>query len=639
MRQFRGWAAGAVTAIACTMALFHLYTGGIQAMAAQWQRGLHVAFGLVLIFILVPASKKEKIANSKLFMGLDLGLAGLTVAFTYYYLSTLDEMIFRQGLPNTMDIIMSTIAIVVVLEATRRTIGWVLVAIAGGFFAYALFGDLFPMIVSHPGMGWDWVSSFLFLSTEGIYGIPIGVTATFVFLFVLFANAIQESGGDHLIADMGAAFLGRTRGGSGKATVFTGLTVGMISGSPVADAAAVGALTIPTMKQKGFTSMFAASLAAVAANGGAFMPPVMGAAAFIMVEFTGMTYWEICRAALIPAVLFYFSIYMATDFEAGRRGIPRIPRHERPKVLAVLKRSLIIVVPFLVLLYTMGVMAVTPQKSAALAFFSLVAIYLVQQGLAGKMTPAAFLKYLVRVFESGARGMLVIVATCACSGMIVGIINVTGLGVQLSSIALEISGGQLLPLLFLTMVASIILGMGLTVTAVYIILAVLAAPALIQIGVTPIGAHLFVFYFGIVSGLTPPVALTSYVTAGIAKTPVFQTSFRSFLLGLVAFLIPFVWIYNPGLILVGPFSQTLYSLTMCIVSIIALAAGIQGYLFGAANILERAMLVSSSILIIVPDMTTTVIGGGLLLIALAVHWLRTRQLKSGALATETSSAS
>jgi len=635
MRTFRGWTAGLLTATACAMSLFHLYTGGIQALSAQWQRGLHVAFGLVLIFLLVPASKKEKIARSRLFLAFDLVLAALSVACTYYYLSTLDEMIFRQGMPNRADVVMSTVAIFLVLEATRRTIGWVLVAIAACFFGYALFGDAFPMIISHPGMDWEWVSTFLVLSTEGVYGIPIGVTATFVFLFVLFANAIQESGGDHLISDMGAAFLGHTRGGSGKATVFTGLTIGMISGSPVADAAAVGALTIPTMKQKGFSAIFSASLAAVAANGGAFMPPVMGAAAFIMVEFTGLTYWEICKAAFFPAVLFYFSIYMATHFESGRRGIPPIPPEERPRVLSVLKRSTIILVPFAVLLFTMGVLHVTPQRSAALAFFSLIAVYVLQQGLARQMGPADFARYLIKVCNSGARGMLVIIATCACSGMIVGIINVTGLGVQLSSIALELSGGKLLPLLFLTMGASLILGMGLTVTAVYIILAVLAAPALVQAGVSPIGAHLFVFYFGIVSGLTPPVALTSYVTAGIAGTPVFKTSFSSFVLGLVAFLIPFVWVYSPGLIFQGSLAETAYSLAVCTLSIVVLAAGVQGYLCGPASLLERLLMVASAILIIVPDLPTTLAGAVLLAIALGMHYPRIRQMKSGVLATET----
>lgn len=630
MRKLRGFTAGIVTAIACLLAGFHLYTGSVQALAAQWQRGIHVGVGFLLIFLLFPASRSEKVANSRVWFAADLVLGGLALAFTYYYLSTIEQMIYRQGMPNTADIVFSTIAIAVTLEATRRTIGWVLTAIAGFFLVYALFGAHFPEVMSHPGMTWDWVSTAIFLSTEGIYGIPIGVTSTFVFLFVLFAAGLGASGGDHLISDIGAAVFGRTRGGSGKVTVFTGLMIGMISGSPVADAAAVGSLCIPTMKKRGFSGIFSASLSAVAANGGAFMPPVMGAAAFIMAEFTGVTYWEICKMAFIPAVLYYFSLYMAADFEAGRRGIAKIPPEERPQLLAVLKKSTIIIVPFTVLVYTMGVMAVTPQRSAALAFLSLVAVYVAQETLGGRMSFGGLLRYLVKVLEAGTRGMLVIIATCACAGIIVGIINVTGLGVQLSSIAIELSGGKLLPLLLMTMVASLILGMGLTVTAVYIILAVLAAPALVQAGVSPVGAHLFVFYFGIVSGLTPPVALTAYVTATIAETPVFRTGWQSFVLGLVSFLIPFVWVYDPSLILGGTVLGTIYAVTICGLSVVALAAGIQGFLWGVLPWHERLLAVACGVFIILPEAVTDVVGLSALALWGGYRFLLQRRRDQGA---------
>lgn len=630
MRNYRGWAAAIITAIACLMSLFQLYTGLVITYPAQIQRGIHLGFGLVLIFILVPPSKKKAFADSRLCLAVDLVLAGLSFAVSYYYIDTIEAMLERQGLPNTADIVMATIAIALVLEAVRRTIGSVLAVIAVCFLLYAIFGEHFPDLISHGGMSWDWISTFLYLSTEGMYGIPIGVTATFVFLFVLFTNAIRESGGDVLIADMAASFLGRTRGGSAKASVFMGLLIGMISGSPVADAAAVGSLTIPLMKKKGFSPIFAASLTAISANGGAFMPPVMGAAAFIMVEFINWNYWSICGAAILPALLYYFACYMAADLEAAKRGITGIPREERPLFQGVLKRSYLIVVPFIALLVTLGMLAMTPQRAAAVAFVTLMIVYVAQQVVLRKMTVPVFFKYLVRVFESGTRSMLTIISTCACAGMIVGIINITGLGMQLSSIMVDLSGGQLLPLLLLTMTASLILGMGLPVTACYIILAVLAAPALIQAGVTPIGAHLFVFYFGIISGLTPPVALTAYVAAGIAHTPVFRTGVYSFLIALVAFLIPFVWIYEPALIFQGPLSSTILYFLLCAISIVALAAGVMGYLFTAATMPERVLFFISGVAIIIPEMTSTIVGLVLLAVLAAFNYRKAKGKQSTA---------
>jgi TRAP transporter 4TM/12TM fusion protein len=628
MRKYRGWAAAVITAIACLMSIFQLYTGLVMTYPAQIQRGIHLGFGLVLIFILVPPSKRETFVNSKVCLAVDLVLAILSFAISYYYIDTIEDMIMRQGLPNMADIVMSSIAIFLVLEAVRRTIGAVLSIITLCFLSYAMFGEHFPDLISHGGMSWDWIATFLYLSTEGMYGIPIGVTATFVFLFVLFTNAIRESGGDVLIADMAASFLGRTRGGSAKASVFMGLLIGMISGSPVADAAAVGSLTIPLMKKKGFSPIFAASLTAISANGGAFMPPVMGAAAFIMVEFINWNYWQICGAAILPALLYYFACYMAADLEAAKRGITGIPQEERPKIGNVLKRSFLIAIPFAALLFTLGMLNTTPQRAAAVAFVTLVIVYVAQQAYFREMSVSEFFKYLIRVFESGTKSMLTIISTCACAGMIVGIINITGLGMQLSSIMVDLSGGELLPLLLLTMTASLILGMGLPVTACYIILAVLAAPALIQAGVTPIGAHLFVFYFGIVSGLTPPVALTAYVAAGIAHTPVFRTGVYSFLIAFVTFLIPFVWIYEPSLIFQGPLSGTILNFALCAISIVALAAGVMGYLFTNVNIIERVLYFISGISIIIPETISTIVGLILLSVLAAFNFAKKKKEKA-----------
>jgi len=628
MRKYRGFMAIGVTTLAVVMSLFQIYTGGYQALAAQWQRGIHLGFGLVLIFLLFPPVKR--FSENKFLLGLDIILAGLSFAVSYYYLSTIEDMILRQGDPNTMDLIMSACAIILVLEATRRTIGWVMSVLAIAFLLYGVYGAYFPDIISHAGIDWPWLSSFLFLSTEGIYGIPIGVSATFVFLFVLFTGAIQLSGGDKVIVDISALTLGGTRGGSAKACVFMGVLIGMISGSPVAAAAAVGSLTIPLMIQKGFRPIFAATTTAIAANGGALMPPVMGAAAFIMAELLNVPYLAICVAAVLPALLYYFSIYMAADFEAASKGIPGIPKEERPPFLPVIKESIIFTGPFIALLLCMGLFATTPQRAAAVAFFTLVAIYFMKEIPKKNMTLKKAFDYAVTILRGGTMGMLTIISTCACAGVIVGVVNISGLGMQLSSILVDLSGGSLLAMLLLTMLTSIILGMGLPVTACYIILAVLAAPVLIQQGVTPIGAHLFVFYFGIVSGLTPPVALTAYVAAGIAGTPVFRTGFYCFGIAAITYLIPFVFVYDPSLMFDGPLYKTAWAVFVCIMSIISVTSGIMGYLLRPTNLFERIILVIAAIAIIVPEIYSTLVGLAVFAAVLLVQFAQVRSAKSKA---------
>lgn len=634
MRKLRGTFAIIATSLAIAMSLFHLYTGGIQALAAQWQRGIHVGFGLVLIFLLFPPVKRY--AENKIIIVCDTILAGLSFYISYYYVSTIEEMLMRQGDPNSMDIIMSTLAIALVLEATRRTIGWVMSFIALVFLGYALWGPYFPDIISHAGINWSWLSSFLYLSTEGIYGIPIAVSATFVFLFVLFTTAIQESGGDKVIVDMSALALGGTRGGSAKAAVFMGVLIGMISGSPVAAAAAVGSLTIPLMISKGFRAEFAAVVTAIAANGGALMPPVMGAAAFIMAEFLNVSYLSVCVAAILPALLYYFSIYMAADFEAARAGIGGIPKEDRPSFMPVLKSSIIFTGPFIALLVCLGALSTTPQRAAAIAFITLVAIYFIQQ-IKG-MTLKRSVDYFIKILKAGTYGMLTIIATCATAGIIVGTINLTGLGMQLSSILVELSGGNLLAMLLLTMLTSIVLGMGLPVTACYIILAVLAAPALIQQGISPIGAHLFVFYFGIVSGLTPPVALTAYVAAGIAGTPVFRTGFYCFLVAIITYLIPFVFVYTPALMFNGPLYMTALTFVICALSIIAITAGIMGYMFRPCNWIERVILVLAAIAIIIPETYSTAAGLTVFSVVVAFQFLQRNKAKKLETVMETKTA-
>lgn len=624
MRQFRGMMAFSVMAIGILWSAFQLWTGGIEIMVAMRQRAIHLMFTEILVFLLFPMRKAW--VKSRWALGVDLGLAVLSVVTGLYVFIEYEILTQRIGISTTADLVLGCVAVILLLESTRRVIGAVMPGIAVVFLLYAYFGQYAPDLFAHRGYDIDRIFSQMYLTTEGIYGLILGVSATFIYLFVLFGGFLNVSGGGKFFIDIAYGLFGRVRGGPAKVAVVASGLFGTISGSAAANVVGTGTFTIPLMKSIGYKAHFAGAVEAVASSGGQLMPPVMGAAAFIMAEILQISYFQVCIYAVFPALLYYFCCFMMVDLEAAKTGLKGVSREMLPKVGKILQKQGLLILPVPVLIYFLAIMQTTPMKAAFWAIITTFGLLVFQTILAkfrelGNQLPTsrklfqtgvAIMRQTGEAMHEGATGSLIVATACATAGIIVGVTNLTGLGLKLSAILIDLSGGSLLALLVLTMIASLILGMGLPTTACYILLAVLAAPALIKLGVLPIGAHLFVFYFGIISAITPPVAGAAYAASAIAKAGPMRIGFTACRLGIAAFILPYMWIYGPALLLIGDPFEVIWAIITSTIGIAACAAGIQGYIFRPATILERIMLLIASLLLIKPGWITDVFGMGLL---------------------------
>jgi TRAP transporter 4TM/12TM fusion protein len=613
-----------VMAIGILWSAFQLWTGGIEVMVAMRQRAVHLMFTEILVFLLFPMRKEW--VKSRWAFWVDLVLASLALVTGLFVFVEYEVLTQRIGITTTADLLLGAVAIILLLEATRRSIGAVMPGIAVVFLLYAYFGQYAPEVFAHRGYDIDRIVSQLYLTTEGIYGIVLGVSATFIYLFVLFGAFLKVSGGGQLFIDLAYGLFGRVRGGPAKVAVVASGLFGTVSGSAAANVVGTGTFTIPLMKSIGYRAQFAGAVEAVASSGGQLMPPVMGAAAFIMAEILQISYFQVCIHAVLPAVLYYFCCFIMVDLEAAKTGLKGVPAEALPKVWSILKERGLLLLPIPVLIYYLAVMQTTPMKAAFWAIittFALIAfqnmLTLRRDSVTGPSSLDRFSKagatlicQTAEAMYEGATGSLIVATACATAGIIIGVTNLTGLGMKLSVILVDLSQGNLAALLVLTMIASLILGMGLPTTACYIILAVLSAPALVKMGVIPIGAHLFVFYFGIISAITPPVAGAAYAAAPIAKTGPMGIGFTACRLGIAAFILPYMWIYGPALLLIGEPLTVIWAAVTSTIGIAACAAGIQGYIFRPTSTLERIMLLISSLLLIKPGWITDVIGLGLL---------------------------
>ena len=624
MRQFRGTMAFLVMAIGITWSAFQLWTGGIEVMVAMRQRAIHLMFTEILVFLLFPLRKAW--VNSRWALGVDGLLAVLSLITGLFVFIEYEVLTMRIGITTTADLLLGGVAIILLLETTRRVIGAVMPGIAVVFLLYAYFGQFAPDLFAHRGYDIERIVSQMYLTTEGIYGLILGVSATFIYLFVLFGGFLNVSGGGKFFIDIAYGLFGRVRGGPAKVAVVASGLFGTISGSAAANVVGTGTFTIPLMKSIGYKAHFAGAVEAVASSGGQLMPPVMGAAAFIMAEILQISYFQVCIYAVFPALLYYFCCFMMVDLEAARTGLKGVPREMLPKVGKILREQGLLILPVPVLIYFLAIMQSTPMKAAFWAIITTFGLLIFQSILAkfrelGNQLPTSrklfqtgvrIVRQTGEAMHEGATGSLIVATACATAGIIVGVTNLTGLGLKLSAILIELSGGSLLALLVLTMIASLILGMGLPTTACYILLAVLAAPALVKLGVLPIGAHLFVFYFGIISAITPPVAGAAYAASGIAKAGPMKIGFTACRLGVAAFILPYMWIYGPALLLIGDPISVIWAVFTSTIGIAACAAGIQGYVFRPANWLERIVLLVAAMLLINPGWITDAIGLGLL---------------------------
>lgn len=589
---------------------YHIWTGAFSPPPALEHRTLHLVFGLVMCFLLWPASKKHK--EGLLSKTWDFVLiVGAIVPGVFIVWNSNDLLAMFS--PGWLEITYALVLTFAVLEGTRRVAGWVLPSLGIIAIAYALYGDRLVGLFQHSGTDVGQLARMLALSTEGILGTALGVSATYVILFVLFGGLLQLSGAGETIMRLSDIVAGRFKGGSAKAaTVASGL-MGSISGSPVGNVATTGPVTIPMMKKTGFSGRTAAAVEASASTGGMIMPPVMGASAFLIAEILAIPYVEVALAALIPSLLYYAAILFTIDRYAARYGLRGSPIERALRALGTLLTMRgYQLLPLAVLIYMLLVERSTPARAAfwGLAIGAVIAAIAAGIRGHGRRFPVA----LIKTLADGYRSMVIIILACATAGIVMGVMSLTGLGFRLSYILTEIAGGQVLLLLLMTMVASIILGMSLPAVAAYLILAVTVAPALVDLGIEPLAAHIFVLYFGVLSNITPPVGLAAFTAAGIAKSPPQRTSLEAVKIALPGFLIPYILIYSPGLILLDDAQGIIIASASALVGVFALSCALMGYLGARLGLTSRIVLGGAGIILGVPHVPLNLVGLGILIL-------------------------
>jgi len=598
-RKLPGFPGRFIAVLAILFSLFHLYTAFAGVLPAQIQRSVHLTFALVLVYLLYPAKKdmpRNKLHWSDVCLAAIGAFVGLYISFNY------EALIYRAGEQTTLDIIVAWTAILLVLEAARRVVGLPIVIIASVFLLYAKIGPYMPGFLNHRGYSFTRIASHMYYTTEGILGIPIGVSATFIFLFILFGAFLEKTGIGKFFIDLANAIAGKAVGGPAKVSVLSSALTGTISGSSVANTVGTGSFTIPLMKSLGYRPEFAGAVEAAASTGGQIMPPIMGAAAFLMVEFIGVPYITIAKAAVIPAILYFTGIWISVDLEARKTGLRGLRAEELPKLKKVMVERGYLLLPIVGIVYFL-MNGATPIKAALYGI-----IISVLAGAVRKETRLN-LKMLLEALESGAKSALGVAIACASAGMIVGTVTLTGLGLKLGNGLVALAGGNLILTLLFTMITSLILGMGAPTTANYIITSTIAAPAIMKLGVPALAAHMFTFYFGIIADVTPPVALAAFAGSAIAGSDPLKTGVNASKLAIAAFIIPYIFVLNPALLLIDTTPLEIAQIFVTsLIGMFAVAVAVQGYFLTKVNPLFRIVLFIGGLLCIDPGVLTDIIG-------------------------------
>lgn len=588
--------------LATVFCIFHCYTAMFGAAPGIAQKAVHL--GLILIIFFLDYLAK---ADRKWYLKLTDVFFIFASAGSLIYILSIDKTIdFRSGLVYSYDILFAVLLALTLIEATRRAVGNSLAIVVICFIIYGFFGMYMPGFLSHVGMDITRLTSVVYLGTDGIYGTAIYASASYIVLFVILGSVFQETGvGDYFTMLASRAF-GRFRGGPAKIAVVASGLFGSISGSAIANVIGTGTFTIPMMKKCGFEDEYAAAVEASASTGGQIMPPVMGATAFLIAEYLGIPYFDLVKAALIPAILFYVAILMTVDLYARKHNIKGVPVEELPTWKDLVK-NVYLILPLIYLILSMSVFKMSVTKSGITSIIATIICTLMSSK--NRITP----EKLKRIVKSSVEGAKPVAIACGVVGIIIGVVMGSGLGFRMSSLLIEVSGGSLVLLLILTMVVSLILGMGVPTTAAYLMLALLVVPALKKIGVLPLAAHLFIFYFGIISNVTPPVALASYAAAGVAKCNPTKTGFIAFKLSLSGFILPFMFVYNPVLLMQGSAFEIIQSLASALLGIYSLSCALEKFAF-KWNIsqAERVILFASALLLIVPGTITDLVGFAIL---------------------------
>ncbi|HSC95459.1 MAG TPA: TRAP transporter permease [Burkholderiales bacterium] len=619
-----------IALIAVGMSVYHLTVAFIGAPQQLFFRSTHLLFAMVLVFLLYPGFRKQVKPEGAVrddaggTLGaappphaswIDLAFIAATAVTVVYVWWNHEHLITRFVFvedPTDTELVLGFIFTALVLEATRRVIGWALPATALLFLGYALF---------YANTRPQQLIEIMYLTTEGIFGPTLGVSAAYVILFVLFGAFMERTGVGRLFMDFALSLTGHTAGGPGKVAVVSSSLFGTVSGSAVANVLVDGPITIPLMKRSGFRPPFAAAVESVASTGGQIMPPIMGAAAFVMAEFLAVSYLQVTLWALIPAVLYYVAVFFAVHFESKRVGLLGLPRAECPQLGVVLRERGHLFLPILVILF--GLFAGYSAPLCALAgTLSCVPVALLRKGTRQGIT----WRTVWGALEDGAKNSIAVALACACAGIIIGVITQTGAAINFTSLVVGLAR-DLLPLaLVLTMLAGIVLGMGMPTTPAYIVMVSLLVPALIKLGAIPPAAHMFAFYFAILSAITPPVALAVYAAAGLAKANLWQAGWTAVRVGAAGFIVPFMFVFEPSLLMIGDWKVISQSFVTATIGTICLAAGLFGYLFRETRIWERVFLVGAAVLLIKPGLITDLIGLGLIVIVTASQ-LATRSAK------------
>ncbi|MGR5591231.1 TRAP transporter permease [Peptoniphilus grossensis] len=612
LRKLSGKVALFITIVAILMSAFHLFTAWHGTLLAMKQRSLHLIFAFTIGFALYPGFKKS--SKDKIDIT-DWLLIILSVGVWGYIFFNVEAIALKGGQMSTTDMVLGVLAVLLTLEVTRRVVGPELPIVTIIFLLFAYFGRHMPGIFAHRGFNVTRIVSHMYMTTEGIMGTPLGVSSTFVFMFILFGSFLDKTGVGEFFIDFAYALTGSTRSGPAMTSVLSSGLMGSISGSSVANTVTTGAFTIPLMKSVGYKPHYAGAVEATASTGGQIMPPVMGAAAFIMADFTGFPYISIVKAAIIPAVLYYIAVGTMVHLEACKLGLKGMPRESLPKVSSILRKQGYLTLPLIAIIFML--VKQYPPTMAALTGIVIGVIVAMTVSLIKKdnsFTP----KDILGAMEAGAKGAVGVACACACAGMIVGVVTLTGFGLKIAEVIVQIAQGRLIPTLLLTMISSIILGMGLPTTAKYIVLATMAVPAITKLGVNLMSAHLFILYFGVVADVTPPVALAAYAGAGIAGANSMKTGFQAFKLAIGAFIIPYIFVINPHLIMVDsivgttvnwlPVTAALPTIVTALIGTVCLAGTVESYLFGNLRIWQRIILLLAAFALLDPKLLTDAIG-------------------------------
>jgi len=573
--------------------IFQLYTACLGFLAPMQQRSLTLSFALIVVFLEFAIKEKSFI---KRICWILFGI--LAAAANIYTAINQLQLWFRPGEYTMIEVIIGYSIVVSLLIATWKRVGKTIPILCLLSISYAIFGKVMPSVIRHSGFKLNQTICYLAFTMEGVLGIALGVVATVVVLFIIFSAILRELGGGEFFISLANSLFGRFRGGPAKVAVVASTLFGSISGSSVANVAGTGTFTIPLMKAAGYAPSFAGAVEAAASTGGQFMPPIMGSSAFIIAEILQISYGKVALSALIPALLYYLILFIQIDLESAKNGLKGIPSAQLPKFLIILRSGWKHLIVLISLFYFLFILFWSPAKSAFWAIVIEVLIYVATE-LFFKESKFQVAKKIVSSFTKGAEFSIDVVIICATVGIIIGIVNQTGIGLKLSAVLVMLSGGNLLALLALTMLASIVLGMGMPTVACYLILSVMAVSSLLKMGIPPLVAHMFIFYFGIMANITPPVALASYAGAAIAGASFTKTGLNAVRLGIVGFIIPYLFIFYPELLLVGEnLTRLPFTILLMVTILLALSIGMGGYLFRKLNILDRIFFFVASFLLV-----------------------------------------